>query len=433
MLSLSTDHLAIYERRLDELEMKLADQSAQLEDVARTGLMITSILELESVLAAIMEMAIRTVGGEVGCIILLDDNALHTRVSWGVNRKTLSEIRMPDGAQIVEWVMQSGEIALLNSVPHNASDTVRIDSIIAAPLIARNTPVGVLVVINKVSEPGFSEDDKLRVQMLVRFAAVAIENAELLKSKLRSQKLEQELEVARTVQQTLLPQTSATFTKARIEAAYIPAGLVGGDYFDIIPLGENEFVIIVGDVSNKGVPAALMMAAVRSVFRMEAGKNRPLDELLTGMNRFLCEQVLHSKNMFISLAYCYFNLNQMSCTYVNAGHLPPLHFRKADGTVTEWRIGGTLIGQFPDLDYRCETITIGTGDKVLLYTDGVSESENASEELFGRSRVRDFVVRNHAMDTSVFTKELLREVEEFRAGSEGHQIDDTTVLVVEIL
>ncbi|MGB5106296.1 MAG: GAF domain-containing SpoIIE family protein phosphatase [Candidatus Zixiibacteriota bacterium] len=433
MLSLPTDHLAIYERRLYDLELKLADQSSQLEDVARMGLMITSILDLESVLAAIMEMAIRTVGGEVGCIILQNDSEFQTRISWGVDRKTLGEIHLPDGAEIVDWVMKSGEIALLNSVPHRATDTVRIDSIIVAPLISRNNPIGVLVVINKVSEPGFSDDDKLRVQMLVRFAAVAIENAELLKSKLRSQKLEQELEVARTVQQTLLPAASASFAKARIEAAYIPAGQVGGDYFDIIPLGENEFVVTVGDVSNKGVPAALMMAAVRSVFRMEAGKNRPLDKLLTDMNTFLCEQVLHSKNMFLSLAYCYFDLNQMTCTYVNAGHLPPLHFRKSDGIVTEWRTGGTLIGQFPEFNYRSETVPVGCGDKVLFYTDGVSESENVDNELFGRARVQDFITRNHAMNNLVFTKELLREVEDFRAGNTSSQIDDTTVLVVEIL
>ena len=433
MLSLPSDHLAIYERRLYDLELKLADQSAQLEDVARMGLMITSILDLESVLAAIMEMAIRTAGGEVGCIILKNEDKLETRVSWGVEYRTIAEIRMPDGAEIVEWVIQSGEIAMLNSVPHHSADTVRIESIVVAPLISRNTPIGALVIINKASEPGFSEDDKMRVEMLVRFAAVAIENAELMKSKLRSQKLEQELEVARTVQQTLLPQASATFAKARIEAAYIPAGHVGGDYFDIIPLGENEFVVTVGDVSNKGVPAALMMAAVRSVFRMEAGKNLPLDKLITGMNTFLCEQVLHSKNMFLSLAYCYFNLNQMTCTYVNAGHLPPLHFRSADKSVTEWRTGGTLIGQFPDFDYRCETVNIGTGDKVLFYTDGVSESENDAAELFGRQRVRDFLVRNHAMDNSALNQDLLREVEEFRTGSANTQIDDTTVLVVEIL
>lgn len=432
MLSRIEDHLATFEKRLYELEVKLADQSSQLEDVARMGSMITSLLDLESILAAAMEMAIRTVGGEVGCIILEENGQLTTRVSWGVDREVLTVVRMEGDIDIVEWIIRSGEIAVLNDMPDLGNDKVKIDSILAAPLIARDTPIGALIIINKAAQGGFSEDDKLRVQMLVRFAAVAIENAQLMKSKLHAQKLEQELELGRTVQQALLPESSATFAGAVIEAKYVPAGHVGGDYFDIIRLGDHEFVVLVGDVSNKGVPAALMMAAVRSVFRMEAGKNLQMDLMVTDLNTFLCDQVLRSKNMFLSLAYCYFNLNLMTCTYVNAGHLPPIHYRKQSRSVTEWRIGGVVLGQFPGYKYQCETVSLQAGDRVLFYTDGVSESENAEAELYGRARVRAFVEKNTALTPSQFTQELLAEVEKFRVVDANVQIDDTTVLIVEI-
>ncbi len=432
MLSRIEDHLAIFEKRLYELEIKLADQNSQLEDVARMGLMITSILDLESVLAAVMEMAIRTVGGEVGCIVLQENGQLSTRVSWGVDRETLAVVRMEGDVDVVNWVMQSGEIAVINEMPSLGDEHVKIDSILAAPLISRDMTIGALVVVNKDSENGFAEEDKLRVEMLVRFAAVAIENANLMKSKLRSQKMEQELELARTVQQALLPDSTATFEGAIIEAKYVPAGHVGGDYFDIIRLSDHEFVVIVGDVSNKGVPAALMMAAVRSVFRMEAGKNLQMDLMVTDLNTFLCDQVLRSKNMFLSLAYCYFNLNFMTCTYVNAGHLPPIHFQKTSKEVIEWRTGGVVLGQFPGYEYQCETIPLEQGDKVLFYTDGVSESENAAGELYGRARLREFVETNAALSPSQLTERLLKEVDDFRVVDPNVQIDDTTVLVVEI-
>ncbi len=432
MLSLTEENLQVLEKRLYELELKLADQDSQLEDVARMGLMITSILDLESVLAAVMEMAVRTVGGEVGCIVLEENGHSSTRVSWGVDRETLAVVRMERDIDVVDWVMQSGEIAVINEVPHTANEQVRIDSVLAAPLVSRDISIGALIIVNKDSSGGFSEDDKLRVQMLVRFAAVAIENANLMKAKLRSQKLEQELELARTVQQTLLPDSAAVFAGAIIEAKYVPAGHVGGDYFDIIPLGEHEFVVIVGDVSNKGVPAALMMAAVRSVFRIEAGKKLRMDAMVTGLNTFLCDQVLRSKNMFLSLAYCYFDLTSMTCTYVNAGHLPPIHYRKQSQTVNEWRTGGVVLGQFPGYEYQCETISLQSGDKVVLYTDGVSESENADAELYGRARLREFVAKNASLNPAQLTRQLLREVEAFRVVDANVQIDDTTVLVVEI-
>lgn len=432
MLSRIEDHLAVFEKRLYELETKLADQDSQLEDVARMGLMITSILDLESVLAAVMEMAVRTVGGEVGCIILQEKGHLATRVSWGVNRDTLSVVRMEGDVDIVDWVMQSGEIAVINDMPNIGNEHVKINSILAAPLISRDTTIGALVVVNKDAEGGFAEEDKLRVEMLVRFAAVAIENANLMKSKLRSQKMEQEMELARSVQQALLPDPTATFEGAIIEAKYVPAGHVGGDYFDIIRLSDHEFVVIVGDVSNKGVPAALMMAAVRSVFRMEAGKNLQMDLMVTDLNTFLCDQVLRSKNMFLSLAYCYFNLNHMTCTYVNAGHLPPIHYQKTSQKVIEWRTGGVVLGQFPGYEYKCETIALESGDKVLLYTDGISESENVRGELFGRARLREFVETNANLNPSQLTELLLKEVDVFRVIDPNVQIDDTTVLVVEI-
>ncbi len=432
MLSKIEDHLAIFEQRLYDLELKLADQNSQLEDVARMGLMITSILDLESVLAAMMEMAVRTAGGEVGCIILSVNGELRTRVSWGVERETLSSIRMEGNVDVVDWVMQSGEIAVINELPDIPEAKFRIDCILAAPLIARDQPIGAVVIINKDSKTGFSEEDKLRVQMLVRFAAVAIENANLMEAKLRSLKMEQELKLARTVQQTLLPDASESFEKALIEAKYVPAGHVGGDYFDIIRLSGHEFVVIVGDVSNKGVPAALMMAAVRSVFRMEAGKNQQMDMMVTDLNTFLCDQVLRSKNMFLSLAYSYFNLHSMTCTFVNAGHLPPVHFHSESKSVTEWRTGGVVIGQFPGYEYQCETVTLASGDKVLFYTDGVSESENSAGELYGRARVREFVEQNVALPPLDFTQKLMSEVEAFRTTEESTQIDDTTVLVVEI-
>lgn len=433
MQSTLDQHLSIYERHLEELESKLADQNAQLEDVAKMGLMITSLLDLESVLAAMMEIAVRTLDGEVGCIILQEDDRQTARISWGVDRELLRSIKVEGDTDIVDWIMKTGQAIVLGKTTIRGPEKVRINTLIAAPLISRETPFGVLIVINRASGQPFTDDDKLRIQLLVRFASVAIENANLLKSKLLAQKLEQELELARTVQNTLLPSASEQFGNAEIEAVYAPAGHLSGDYYDIIKLADDEFVVIVGDVSSKGVPAALMMAAIRSVFRIEATRKDDLAVMVSRLNTFLCEQVLHSKNMFVSLAYCHFNLRDMLCTYVNAGHLPPVHFRSSTNDVVEWRTGGTVIGQFSDFQYKSESVKINEGDKILFYTDGVSESENSSAELFGRPRVREFLQQNSALGVAALNQKLLDAVKLHRLGTDPAQFDDTTVLTVGIL
>ncbi|MCC6961886.1 MAG: SpoIIE family protein phosphatase [candidate division Zixibacteria bacterium] len=432
MLSRIEDQIVLFERKLFDLESKLADQAAQLEDIARMGLMITSLIDLESVLAAMMEMAIRMVSGEVGSIMLIENERLQTRISWGVDDAVIAAIRMEDGRNIADWALATGEATILRELGEPASMHNRIESVIAVPVISKEKKIGVLVIVNKATGGEFDEEDRMRLQLLVRFAAVAIENASLIEEKLHAQKLEQELFLAHTVQHALLPAPSATFNRAIIEAAYIPAGQVGGDYYDIIKLTDDEFVVIVGDVTSKGVPAALLMAAVRSAFRLEAVRGRPVDQLITGLNQFLCEQVLRSENMFISVAYAHFNLAAGTCAYVNAGHLPPAHLQKESGQVREWRVGGTVLGQFADVTFKSETVELHAGDRILFYTDGVSESENQRGDLYGRQRVLHFLRNQSDAHPVQVTQRLMEELGVFRAGANRASLDDTTILAVEI-
>ncbi len=432
MLSRIEDQIGLFERRLFDLESKLADQASQLEDIARMGLMITSLIDLESVLAAMMEMAIRMVSGEVGSIMLCQDGRLQTRVSWGVDDATINGIRTEEGNNIAEWSLKAAAAVVVNPVAGEDKLQHHIESVIAVPVISKEKKIGVMVIVNKASGGEFNEEDKLRLTLLVRFAAVAIENASLIEAKLVAQKLEQELFLARTVQATLLPESSAEFEHARIEAAYVPAGQVSGDYYDIIRLSESEFVVIVGDVTSKGVPAALLMAAVRSAFRLEAVRGLPVDQLITNLNKFLCEQVLKSENMFISLAYAHFDLAAHRCAYVNAGHLPPLHYRAATQDASEWRVGGTVLGQFAEIEYRSEIVPVKPGDRILFYTDGVSEAENRAGALFGRQRVISFMKEQGASSPSQITQSLQDELVRFRSGANPSALDDTTILAVEI-
>jgi sigma-B regulation protein RsbU (phosphoserine phosphatase) len=432
MLSILEKQMELLERKLFDLEDRIEDQSMQLNDVATMGLMITSLLDIEKVLSAMMDMATRTVGGEVGCIMLLEKGLLQTKVSWGLDDRIIKSIKLENEVDIATWTFQTGETIVINEFPEEATHGGLINAIISVPVATHERQLGVLIVVNKTSGGGFTDEDKNAIETLVRFAAVSIENANLMMERLERQKLEQELVVARQVQQALLPSNAETFEKASIAATYLPAGQVGGDYYDIIRLSPHEFVIIVGDVSNKGMPAALMMTAVRSVFRMEAGKNVEIDQLITDLNAFLCDQVLKTENMFISLAYAYFNLRMMSCTYVNAGHLAPIHYHKETAAITVWKTGGTVLGQFPSFVYQSESVPLETGDRVLFYTDGITECEDSVGQMYTRERLNKFVVANAERKPEEFIALLTQEVDDFKGDSSKPQSDDITTLLIEI-
>jgi phosphoserine phosphatase RsbU/P len=432
MLSLLEKQMELLETKLFDLENRIEEQTMQLNDVATMGLMITSLLDIEKVLSAMMDMATRMVGGEVGCIMLQENEKLQTKISWGLDDKIIKSIKMENDVDIATWTFKTGESVVINEFSDMKEHGGMVNAIISVPVATQERHLGVMLVVNKSAGGGFTDDDKHALETLVRFAAVSIENANLLKERLLNQKMEQELLLARQVQQALLPSKSESFERASIAATYIPAGQVGGDYYDTIRLSPHEFVVIVGDVSNKGMPAALMMTAVRSVFRMEAGKNVEIDQMISDLNSFLCDQILKTENMFISLAYAYFNLHTMSCTFVNAGHLAPIHYHSATSEITEWRTGGTVLGQFPGFAYRSETVRLEPGDRVLFYTDGITECENGDGQMYMRDRLQKFYLGNAKRSPEEFVALLTDDVNNFKGDPNLPQSDDITTLMVEV-
>ncbi len=414
------------------MESRADSQHRQLEDVAVMGAMITSLLNLDHILAAMMEMAIRSVRGEVGSIHLIEEGELRTKISWGVDDEVLELICHETGVDIAGWTLSTGKARIHNDLDAVHGDGGRVRSLISVPIAHQGEPIGVLIIINKENGEAFNAEDSVKLESLVRFAAVAIANAALMRDKLRQQKLQQELELASTIQKALLPKPSARFDGAVIEAVYQPAGQVGGDYFDVIPLSESEFVIIVGDVSNKGVPAALQMAAVRSAFRLEASGNRELAEIIDRLNAFICEQVMLTDNMFVSLVYARFDLKSKTCTYVNAGHIPPVQLHRDNEEICFLKTGGVILGQFPDFKYSSDSVTLAVGDRILFYTDGLNESTSPSGKLLGRERIHQLAVEHRNCRLTEFPHKLLKAAEQHRGEDNQEGRDDTTILVVEV-
>ncbi|MCK4657402.1 MAG: SpoIIE family protein phosphatase [candidate division Zixibacteria bacterium] len=418
--------------RVNELEYELQSKEAELNDVSNMGVLLTSMFEVDAILAAMMEMSLRTLSAEVGCILLAEKDELVTGVSWGVNASLIRKIGYKDGMDVAEWAYRSNATAIINEFAGDNEVGATVNSVLSVPISNKSNPIGVLVAVNKISGARFSETDKSTLEKLVNFAAVAIENARLMKELLAKQKLEQELSLAREIQRALLPDVDIDLNGAKVESLYVPAGQVGGDYFDLIPISDREFIVIVGDVSNKGVPAALMMTAARSAIRAEIGRGKDVAGIVSHINNTLCLDVMKYPDIFISLVFAHFDLVQRKCTYTNAGHLPPFLYNEHTGAMRQLTTGGTILGQFEGVRYKFESVSLADGDRMLMFTDGATECVNTNDEMYGRERLGEFLMSHGDASPEEFIRRLEVELDSFTLGAGESQFDDITAVLVEI-
>jgi sigma-B regulation protein RsbU (phosphoserine phosphatase) len=241
-----------------------------------------------------------------------------------------------------------------------------------------------------------------------------------------------ELAIAAEIQQSFLPDTIPGLEPFDISAKSIMAKEVGGDFFDVIPfevipLRRDRLGILIADVSGKGIPAALFMALSRIVVRVNAIWHQKVP--VTAIRDANAIITADSKSsMFITLFYGILDAGERSLTYVNAGHNPPLLCRSADGAFLELSATGMAIGVIPDAEYTSETVELGPGDVLVLFTDGITEAENALKEMYGEGRLRETIASVRTLPASEIMAAILASVHEFTG--DNPQSDDITLMVI---
>ena len=233
-----------------------------------------------------------------------------------------------------------------------------------------------------------------------------------------------ELDEARRIQRKLLPSTMPAVEGCEIAASWQPAAGVGGDCYDAIQFGPSRFGLSIADVVGKGIPAALLMSNLQASLRAFATASAQPAEICHQVNRILCGHIAEGR--FISFFYCVSDVDEGTLTYANAGHYPPILVR-ADGSVERLAAGGAVLGVFPDGAYEQAQVTFQTGDRLVLYTDGITEAFNAAEEEFGEPRLVDLVVANRACSAPSLQARLASAVADF---SSGRFQDDATLIVM---
>ncbi len=239
----------------------------------------------------------------------------------------------------------------------------------------------------------------------------------------RLQVQEQELERAREIQRDLLPKTLPQLPGVQLAGSWQPARVVGGDYFDVVRLDSKRLGICIGDVAGKGITAALLMANLQASFRALATADAPPSAVCAKLNAFLCSNLAPGK--FITLFYGVLDAERRTLTYESAGHCPALLLKKP-GHVEALRGEGAVLGVLPDWTYRDSVAPLSAGDRLLLYTDGVTEAENQAGEEFGEERL---VQAAHLANGSAENtqRKIMEEVSHFCGANFA---DDATLMVV---
>lgn len=295
------------------------------------------------------------------------------------------------------------------------------------PLIGQGELLGALYLGRRLSDQPYSTDDRRLLSNLASQVAPAMKVAQLVREQQAEAKererIQQELQVAALIQQTLLPKELPSIPGWNVDAFYRPARAVGGDFYDFVRLADNRLGVVIGDVSDKGVPAALVMATCRSMLRAAALRHDDPSKVLAEVNENLVPEIPPA--MFVTCLYAIINTTAGQVVFSNAGHNLP-YVRSANG-VLELRATGMPLGLMPGMEYEEKTHRLEDGDVMVLTSDGITEAHNPAGEMYGFSRLMGRVAKRTKSEDMCGS--LVSDLERW-TGTGSEQEDDITLVVI---
>jgi serine phosphatase RsbU (regulator of sigma subunit)/anti-sigma regulatory factor (Ser/Thr protein kinase) len=296
---------------------------------------------------------------------------------------------------------------------------------LVVPLVSQGELIGLLNLGPRLSEREYSGDDRKLLANLASQAAPALRVGQLVQEQqaemMTRERLEQEMRVAQLIQQQFLPKELPDLEGWQVSAFYRPARAVGGDFYDFIDLPDGKVGIVAGDVTDKGVPAALVMASTRSILRSEAARHSSPGVVLQRANDLLYPDI--PSHMFVTCLYAVLDPTTGSLVFANAGHNLP-YVRNVDG-VKELRARGMPLGLMPGMDYEETEATLAAGEVMLLHSDGIAEAHDPSGEMFGFPRMHELMAKCVRADEVIDV--MMTELDRF--SGPGHEQEDDITLV----
>jgi len=434
-MSTHKDALPYTGSRVAQLEQRVD----QLETCYKITSLINSELNLANLLDTIMNVAKKVMNADACSLLLVDEDTdeLVFQIALsevGEKLKTMTRLKMGEG--IAGTVAETGEPIIIEDAYQHPKFNPAFDkksgfetgSILCSPLKAKGKIIGVCQVIHgKSNGRVFKHGDQELFLLLCDSAALAIHNARMHLVLMENQRMEKDMEFAQSVQESFLPTTTPQHSNFTFAAQTHAAQVVGGDYYDFIPFDNELLGIVLGDVSGKGVPAALQMARLMSDFRYISQVDQEPAKVLAQVNNTLCERSY--RGMFTTAVFCILDMKTRKLSVANGGHLTLL-LKRNDSIQEIGFASGTPLGILPNMKYNQEEHVLQSGDQILIFSDGVTEPKNKQQEEFGTDRLKDMFV-NNAASPEEFLQYLETCITQFIG--DAPQFDDLTSLTFKAL
>ena len=394
---------------------------------------------LDALLPALLDLARNVTNAEAASIMLYDekrevlqfaaakDEVLGEQASQAL--KSAVELRKGEG--IAGWVAQNKRPINIAEVQKDKRFSGKADvktgfitrNLLCVPLLYGDELIGVINVLNSKEKPCFDGFDESLLECFADLAGTAITRSRFLELRLQQERMEVQLEAAAKIQSLFWPKLPDLGLGSKVWAVSMPAAFVGGDLYDVIPMDDESWLICVADVSDKGLPAAMIMAVLSTKIRSEALSRREVDKLLEKVNNSIYELTVE-EGFFATIVLGRYWPTSGRLQFTLGGHLPPLWV--VEGKLRDLpEIKGMSLGVKPDAEYEKGEIVISPGESILFLTDGVTEAENERGELFGSDRLS-----SHIRSTSKppYGRGLLDAVNFWRGTAEAN--DDLTILEI---
>jgi len=420
----------------DAAQAQITEQARRirrLERLVEASEALNSTLDLGKLIEIILNITTEHTNAERASLFLRDveRNELFTLIASGFEQK---EIRLPMGKGLVGFVAESGETLNLVDAYEDPrfdrsidkSSGYRTRTLLVLPVRDRSgRVVGVVQLLNKKGGH-FSDDDIDFVESISVHAAIALDNARLHKDSLERQKLEKELQLARTIQQGLLPDGPPRIAELDIAVRHETSLHVGGDYYDFIRLSQDTLLFVVADVEGKGAASAMVMANVQATLHTLVRHVHSIEGVLYHLNERILEGTRGGKYMTMFLGLI--DLPRRGLHYINAGHVAPVIVRP-DGPVY-LKEGGMVVGLLPGARYRRGHLVLRSGDVILTCTDGITEADTPAEEQYGAERLAQTAMSVRERSAQEIVDTIFADVSAFSRG--GHHQDDKVLMGIKV-
>ncbi len=435
------------DRYYAELERKIYE----MEKLYRLGVQVSSTLDINVVLDLCINTTVEVLEAKMGFLFLMDEKnnqlflgsmAISEDEISNSSTKSLIKIvkrgklRLEKEKGIANRVAKNKKPLFINDIdkdellsnPIYKNAGFRIKSSLCVPLLLKDRVIGVIQVCNKRKDISFTNEDQHLLVSFAVHAAIAIENAKLYQEVAEKERMKKELEIAHRLQVSLLPDKPPQIKGYQIAAMSQPAREVGGDFYDFIDVAESKIGLVIGDVSGKGLPAALFMALSRSFLRAQAIGNLKANIVLEKANRLIANDA--REGMFVTVFYAILDTPGKILRISNAGHNPPLLFHSSTGECEELRMAGIVLGAFDEAQFQEKEIILKKGDIVIFYTDGITEAIDENNQQFGMERLIKVLKDNPYLQATELIKVIKEKIEEF--SKDQPQFDDFTLVIVKL-